>query len=410
MKNLILLTLFCTAALPGSLPLRAAAQAADVAEAQAKGLINDDGYIFFAYADGWDKYSRKLCEELMASEAIRKAAGKAVLLPWPVPEYTTEESKKAADARRGNLNIPGANSYPALLLLDSKGQHYATLSGHTINRGTQAEIARLLRDRMLKGKKRAALLAKAETRQGPARAALLAQAYGIDGLTRPANNFTQQLTALDPRDESGAVRARKFSPYDFGQKLDKEEVKQAIALVEEVLSDKAYSDRQKQQVCAALLGTLRRRAKHAEAANIQRYAKLMEQYAPETALGKAAAWVAREWRPAPLLYSEGWTPSSLPTDKTPVELEGKLPISGPGTYTVTFQYTGGTEALVVDAVELYDGRSRSAEDRHRGSAGHRHSNNTYTLKVGSAVRNPRIVITVDMPKNDSYGKVVIEKK
>ncbi len=388
-------------------PLPAAQQMASYAEA--KPHIGADGCIFFAYADGWDAHSKQRCEALMADPAILKAARKAILIPLPIPEYADEARKQRQTELCGGLQVPGAPSYPALIFFNHRGQHYATLSGSEVTRGKPAELAALLSRRLAGGRERNRLLAEAEKAQGPARAALLFKAYQIDGLTWGGRDITQQIARLDPKDESGAVRARNFNAYGFAKALDEKELGQALAEVERMLEDKAYTDRQKQLICAAAIGTLRRRGNHEEAQKIRRYAELMAKYAPDTPEGKAAGYVLREWIPA-LRYSDGWTPAALPIGTTPVELVGPLPIREAGTYTVTFTYSRGPLALSIRAVELYDGRTKVAEDRHDGWAGNQHRNNVYTLTVRNRVKNPHLFITTDMERRDSWGRISIKKQ
>ena len=108
---------------------------------------------------------------------------------------------------------------------------------------------------------------------------------------------------------------------------------------------------------------------------------------------------------------EGWSPEVIPAEKTPVEVSGSLPFKEAGTYQVSFNYQRGSHAARFMAVELYDGKTKVAEDRHNGSAGLKHSNNVYTLEVPKAVKKPRLYITFDMETNrDSYGRITVTKK
>ena len=140
------------------------------------------------------------------------------------------------------------------------------------------------------------------------------------------------------------------------------------------------------------------------------YASKLESYGKDTVLGRSAAIALREWS-SRLTYEDGWQPDALPKDFTPAELEGELPISAPGTYTVIFKYQRGRHALFVKAVELYDGDTKVAEDRHDGTTGDKDHKNTYDLKVETPVKNPRLLITFDMKtKRDSYGRISIIKQ
>ena len=131
---------------------------------------------------------------------------------------------------------------------------------------------------------------------------------------------------------------------------------------------------------------------------------------PDSILGQSAIDAERMWI-RDLNLVEGWSPQVIPADTTPVEVAGPLPIKGAGTYEVTFTYRKGSHAAYIEAVELYDGKTKVAEDRHNGSAGIRHSNNVYTLKVASALKKPRLMVTFNMKQNrDSYGSITVSAK
>ncbi len=413
MKNILLPAALGAAALLGPLPLGAATQVASYAEAESKGLISDDGIIIFAYADGWDKFSKKHCEELLASAAIRKAAGNAVLLPLPIPCYSSDATNARQKEICGKLAVPGANSYPALLLLDGKGKHYATLCGQSVSRGDAASISKLLADRMKKGKQRAQMLAKAEATQGPEKARLTFDAWQIEGLTGFGKGFGGHIGKMDPQDTTGAKRAANYDHYGLLDKLGKMSQRELVAEVDTLLADPAYTNRQKQQMCVAALGVLRRNAGTSAAEDMKRYAGKMKSLAPDTWEGQAADFILREWVKVlePLHYENGWHPEALPADNEFVQLHGKLPIAEAGTYTVRFDYTKGGQALMVKGVALYDGKTKVAEDIHHSESGYRHINTTYTLKANKPLRDPQLFISFDMKsKRDSYGNIVIEKK
>ncbi len=405
----ILFPLLAATALLAPLPLQAAVTASNGTQAQK--LVKEDGYIIFAYADGWDEFSKGLCEKLMKSEAIRKAAGDAVLMPLPIPEAPDEARRKKQDELRGGLNVPGCMSYPALIFLNSKGQHYASLEGKAVSRGSAAAIAEQVAKLLAAGHLRERLIAESEdaSKSGPERAKKLFAAYQIDGLGWPGKGFTERLAKLDPNDESGVVRSQRFNGYAFAGKVNGMGVAEGMAEVDALLKDPAYTKRQKQLMCAAVLGMLRRKGGMPEADAMRRYAKLMKEFAPGTPEAGAADNILRNWIPG-FYYPRGWNPGCIPNGAKPVELMGELPIKEAGTYVVRFQYTGGRMALVTEAVELYDGKKKVAEDHHRGTAGNNNWLNEYTLTVPKAVKDPHLFVTINIGDHDSYGKVHIEKK
>ncbi len=407
MKKLIFSALISALSLLAC-PQLPAAQKADTFET-AKTLVNDDGYIIFAYADGWDAFNQKRYETLMESKVFQTVTGNAVLIPLPIPDIMNDELRQQQQERLGELKLPYIPSYPALILYDKNGTHYATISRGVMTRGKISQVARELYNCRKKGKERERLLAEAEESSGAAKAALLLKAYQIDGLSGPPHDLAKRIAEIDPQDESGGCQSLRFDPYGFAAGLDKLGVEAGIEEVEKKLNAPGFSNRQKQQFCAAAIGMLRRQGGVKEAARMRHYLELMKKLNPESAQGLAVDFLLDKWIPA-LRYVEGWTPSGIAMDDTPVELEGSLPINKAGTYTVTFQYKRGGERLIVAAVELYDGKTKVAEDRHTGYAGAEHVDNVYTLTVSKAVREPHLFITMEMSKQDTYGDIIIEKQ
>ncbi len=405
----ILIPLLAAATLLAPLPLPASQLVFKGADAKQR--VKDDGYLIFAYADGWDEFSKERCDKLAHDNAIRKAAGEAVIMPLGIPERPNEARKQKQQETLGGLNVPGARSYPAIIMLDKDGNHYATLIGTEISRGSAKEVAKLITEHMEKGKLRRKLIAESEdaSKDGPTRARKLAAAYRIDGLSWAGKGFADRLKKLDPKDEAGMVRAWNFNAYGFPHELNKMSLADAMAEVDKRLADPAYSNRQKQQMCAALLGTMRRRAGLPEAEAMRGYAKRMQELDPTTPEGGAAAKILRDWIPG-FYYSRGWNPSCVPSEKKAVELNGELPIAEAGTYNVNFQYTSGAMVLTIYGIELYDGKVKVAEDMHQGSTGHSNWQNNYTLNVPKAVKEPHLFITLGQTNRDTNGKITITKK
>lgn len=376
---------------------------------EAKAKVTDDGYILFAYAETWDTYGKKVVRKLIKSKKVTKAAGSAILLPYAMDQALNEEARKAFQAKWEGLKIPNADNYPALLLLDRNGRHYSTICGPFMIQAEPAKVAKLISERMDAKRKQDELMRQAAEAKGQEKARLLAQACNIKNITRP-DNYEKQLRAADSNDESGAVRQVTFNPWAFVESKIKEEPNAVLAELDTMLADPAYTDDQKQVFCACAIGTLRRIGGPAAAKRMSEYARKLESYGKDTVLGRSAAIAEREWV-SKLTYADGWQPEVLPKDFTPVELEGELPISSPGTYTVIFKYRRGRHALFVKAVELYDGDTKVAEDRHDGTTGDKDNKNTYDLKVDTPVKNPRLLITFDMKtKRDSYGRISIIKQ
>ncbi len=396
----------------GGWTVGAPAQAVQVVTngAEAKSMVKEDGYVIFTFADGWDEYSRKACQDLMADDAVRKAAGDAVMMALPYPESPDEERKKKQQELLGGLNVPTPHSFPALVLLDKQGRHYATIFGRPVARVDAAAVAGLLADRMKKWRERVRLLAESEkAADGAQKARLLFNAYQLEGLSWAGKDFGKRLSKLDPKDSSGVLRAWNFKPYDFAKALNEKSLKDGLAEVEKRLADPVYTPQQKQRICAAAVGLIRRKGGLDDAQTMRKYVKRMKEYAPNTPEGKAADFIMRQWIPG-LNYGRGWNPSCIPAKQRELELDGNLPIKDAGNYVVRFNYGSGSMGLTIYAVTLYDGDKKVAEDRHEGFAGRNSKNNAYKLTVPKRVLNPRLMITLGQDKRDSYGKIVIEKE
>ncbi len=237
------------AALLAPMPLLAVQVVQKGSEAQR--LVQDDGYIIFIHADGWDEFSESRCQQLVADAAIRKAAGKAMLMLLPYPECADGARWQKQQEYLGGLKVPTPSSFPALIFLDREGCHYATLKGRVVANGSVAELSELVADRLSKGRERRRLLADAEQTPGSTRAGRLFSAYQIDGLTWMSKETTAAIRKADPNNETGVITALDFDAYGFASNIAKNGVAAGKAEVDKMLDNPAYTPRQKQQICPA---------------------------------------------------------------------------------------------------------------------------------------------------------------
>lgn len=411
--------LSCLAAL-AILPCHAV-QKADNYET-AKNLVQDNGYILFAYAEDWDTYSKRTCEKLMSSEVVAAAAGNAVFIPVPIPNLMTEERKKADKEKYGPLQVADAPDYPAILMLDKNGRHYSTITGpfmHSkITAKCAAEVADMISQRLLGQKRQADLLEQAKGAKGVAKAKLIGEAAKIPNVNpvEKVGQIIRQIKNLDPKDESGYARKLR-DPMDFvGEIVGIEKGKNAdqgwqpaLKKVEEYLSDPVYSKEQQQALHALAIGLLHRHGGPRVASDIRKHAKIMRELDPNSYIGKSADLAEREWAVGFNLI-DGWNPSVIGSDE-PIELQAPLPIRGAGAYEVTFNYERGNHACSIAAVSLYDGDKLVVEDRHAGSAGHSNKDNVYKLQVGAPLKEPHLFIEFKQGgSNNSFGHITITRR
>ena len=388
----------------------------------AQSVLQDDGYVLFAFAQDWDDSSAIICRNLMNSQAVKQAAGNAVFMEVPVPNVLTDELKETNKARFGKLSVPDAPDYPAILMLTKNGRHYATLCGPSVRNADPQDIAKTISSYMAAMHKQEELLAQAEKAEGVKKANLLGEASSLPGINPPERigNIIAQIKKLDPENETGYAR-KLINPFDlsmeiFGIETSTEAGKgwqAALAQAEAYLKDPVYSNDQKQALYAISIGIMRRHMGARAAAQIREYARAMAALNPDSYLGQSAKAVERDWGVGFNLV-EGWTPDVVSGPSEPIELSGPLPFTAPGTYKVTFTYTRGRHSANIRSVSLYDGSQLIAQDEHEGSAGRTAEDNVYTLAVESAPKDPHLFIRFEQNKNrdqngrsDSYGRITI---
>lgn len=388
-------------------PLQAASLKTASTYDQALVQLGQDGYVLMMVPDGWDKNSLKACKKLIKEDKVIRALGDSVLIRVNLPQVTTEEKKLELEKQLGKLKLPNVDSYPAFVLINKYGAHYATVCGKPLRRGDVDKVAAMLHQRVSAGREQVRLLARAEAASGVEKARLLGQAATIKDVL-PPQKVVEQIQKLDPEDKTGFVRRLRFNPWGFAEQMNKKETEVAIDEIDSMLVDPAYTDEQKQMICATYVGILRRSGKRELLSQIPATVERMRAFAPDTMLARSGRLVLREWVRS-FSLGDGWSPSTLPENSKPAQLGGVIPIHNPGEYTVTFRYTGGLAGLGITAVELYDGDVKVAEDRHDGFAGRISSDNIYNLNVKTSVVNPRLLITfkINGPL-DSHGAILIQ--
>lgn len=384
-----------------------------------------DGYIVFAYAQGWDQFSKELCEKLMQDPTIQQAAGESAIIGMPVYQYAKQAQRDFVSGIVGALGIREAESYPAIMLFTPKNRHYATICGAEMMRANPAELAPIIQKHIAAMHEQEKLLAQAENAQGVEKAKLLGQAARVKGAKAP-DNIAKRVKELDPDDTTGYVRGLSLDDFVFTEdfiyetqgildpnkqkpKRDPVPLQDALDQIDKLIADPAYTNEQRQTFCANAIGAIHRLGDVTHHDKIKEYADKMRELGPDTTLGRSADSVVKAWGSG-LTYEGGWASHTLPKDDTPVEVLGELPINRSGTYKVTFQWTGGSQSLNIKGVQLFNDRKKVAEDIHDGVAGYsvKAQNNTYTLNVRSKVAKPRLYVIFDAAEQrNSTGKIVI---
>lgn len=389
-------------------PLGAATIAKTYDEASAS--VTDDGYVLFVYGKGWDRTAESLCRKMMNDPAVQQAAGSATFILTPFYQQATEEQKTEQSVYWGALAIPNvfsAETYPALLMYDKNGRHYASVRGPVLLRGTAEEVAEEVKRRREGMYKQRDLLLQAEKASGVEKARLLGQASIIPDIYQP-HKVREQIKALDPQDQSGFNRSLAFQPSAWGEKHAKSTYEAYLPEMEKMLKDNAYSPEQKQGIIAVAIGLAHKRNLYQDYAIIRDLAAKMKALAPDSQLGRSADVVTWLWG-QPLTYEKGWNRRTFGAKAEPVELAGDLPIRVPGTYTFTFVHTGGADAVRISSVEARSGNTVLAKDVHDGVAGRPPKDNDYILTIRKIPEDLKIFVTFQNTEanSDANGKVVI---
>ena len=393
------------------LPLTAEAYPKAETYEEARTRLKDDGLLFvFVHADGWDKHSKKTTDLMMKDEAVAKAIGNGVVMTLALPNNGGKEFDEKLKSRFGKLRVPTPDSIPGVNVYTKEGRVLASLSIPYNERKKPAALARRIVELKKAFASQNELMAKAGQANGPEKARLLGEAACIQGVSRP-DNVQKMIKQADPEDKSGMdkVISLNLPHYAIGTAGTKD-WKKSLAEVRELQKNPNFSKEQQQQLCCIAIGLLRRHGGMQYKQELKETIARLREIDPDSLLGQSAIDAERMWV-RELNLVEGWSPDVIPAEKTPVEVNGPLPIKDAGTYQVSFNYQRGSHAARIMAVELYDGKTKVAEDRHAGSTGHKHSNNVYTLNVSKAVRKPRLYVTFDMETNrDSYGRITVTKK
>ncbi len=368
-----------------------------------------DGIIVFTYAEGWDGFSKKLSNKLMANEQIKKASGDAAFLAYPSYDLPTEAQEKQLTELRGELEVPRVLCYPAMIIFDSKGRHATTIQGRDLTAYTTGSIAKLLARRIEKTKAQSAMLAKAETATGVEQAKLLGQASNMPDMVAP-KDYLKKIKELDPEDTSGYTKGLSTDEWKVSAEIaELTSMEEIITYVDKVLADKSYKTKTKQAAIARMIAQWRTMGTRDQIPTMAEYAKKMIALDATNYHAKSAEFMLHMWF-RPFTLETGWFAGMMPADDRLVMAEGDVPITEPGTYTITIQHTGGRYALTMTSVTLFDGDKEVAKDAHEGVAGDKPKNTVYTLVVPQKVAKPRIGFTFNQGnKNATEGKFILER-
>ncbi len=323
-----------------------------------------NGYIVFAYGANWDPTGLQVCKKHMESAAVKEAAGDAAMWPAPFYQLPNDEQKTDQGIKWGSLPLPhvfSAESYPGLLLYDKAGINYATINGAVVQKGTPEEVAAKVKSAIDGKHKRDEIMARADAAQGAEKAKLLLEAALIPGLNRP-EKIVDAVKAADPQDSTGAAAILTYEPSAKAEAYSEKTMAETIADMEKLLEQPFWQPEQRQSMYAIMIGKLHKEGQYDDRAKIRELAKKMRELNPDSLFGRSSVIVERTWG-GQINYETGWSPLCLPPGGGLVQIVGRVPISSPGRYTVTFVKTGGADLRVL-GVEVHKGGKKIGGDEH----------------------------------------------
>ena len=99
---------------------------------------------------------------------------------------------------------------------------------------------------------------------------------------------------------------------------------------------------------------------------------------------------------------------------SPLQFNVTDQVTGPGTYTATFQWKNGPSALKIHSVKLYEGNREVAADNHEGWTGVENKDNSYRLDLKKYRTNLDSYIlkaeVSGVSPGDSKGEMTLKKK
>lgn len=261
----------------------------------AKSKAGKDGIVIVTYAEGWDKYSKKAAERMLAAAPVRKALGRAVVLEYGVPNVTSEKEQEEIKARFGKTDIKFPNSYPAFIFYNKEGYRLADVCIAFDEIKKTKEVAKRIKEVLDASEKQQELLAQAEKASGVEKARLLGQASAISGLNKP-ENVAKRIQDADPTDESGMHQFVTLNLFDKAIGTAKTPDWQAtLAEMKRLMEHPMLTTDHQQQLCCICIGLLHRKGGPEHRAELKEMIDKLEQLNPESVLGKSAVDARRLW-------------------------------------------------------------------------------------------------------------------
>lgn len=251
------------------------------AEAAQKSKSAKADLIVMAYGGEWDRIGKAYFNKCW-KPAIKMIDPGTFVSTAEFPENPDKATKEKLEKEYKGLSMD-FGSLPALFLFDGEGFCYASLWGQKLPK-SPSSLAALIADLQAKKKKCNELVAQGRAAKGVEKAKLLGMAAEVQGINRNPQ-LVKDITAADPKDESGYVKKLTFSIWPLHECFDKPK-EEALALLDKELASPHLSAEQKQTIYG-VRGTVLRRNKATPQELKENYEK-MYSLDPQSLLGKAA--------------------------------------------------------------------------------------------------------------------------
>lgn len=260
-------------------------------EAQQKAAAeNKDLLVNFTGSD-WCGWCIKLVDEVFQHESFKQGvADKFVLVDIDFPRDKTKLDQATQQQNEMLQEKYSIQGFPTILLLDSEGLPYAQ-TGYQAG-GPEKYLTHLDNLIMIKDQRDIALKA-AEELQGVAKAKALTDALKLvpEGQLNHYSDVSQQITMLDPKDQSGFVARQKLKQAivtlekDYTAAFRAGKTDEAIAMVDKFIVEFQVTGEKKQSMLSMKMNPL------LASQQFDRATKVIEAIvaiAPESQMGKLA--------------------------------------------------------------------------------------------------------------------------
>lgn len=260
-------------------------------EAQQKAAAeNKDLLVNFTGSD-WCGWCIKLVDEVFQHESFKQGvADKFVLLEIDFPRDKTKLDQATQQQNEMLQEKYSIQGFPTIMLLDSEGLPYGQ-TGYQAG-GPEKYLTHLDNLIMIKDQRDIALKA-AEELQGVAKAKALTDALKLvpEGQLNHYSDVSQQITMLDPKDQSGFVARQKLKQAivtlekDYTAAFRAGKTDEAIAMVDKFIVEFQVTGEKKQSMLSMKMNPL------LASQQFDRATKVIEAIvaiAPESQMGKLA--------------------------------------------------------------------------------------------------------------------------